>query len=161
MNEEKFWKIIDLLDWSDHNSGNEVIMPAVIELSKYEISDILLFQNELSKKLYTLDQKIFAQNIGKNSFSNNRYFSADLFLYIRACVIANGKATYQEVLNNPTEMPKDADFEDLLYIASKAYSLKTGGETLNFMPEVSYETFSNQKGWDLAIPNYITSLLSA
>jgi len=161
MNEEKFWKLIDLLDWTDENSDDEIIKPAVLELSKHKIEDILIFQNILSKKLYALDQRIYAENIGKNSFSYNRYFSPDLFLYIRACVVANGQDTYNEVINDPTQMPKDFDFENILYLAPKAYSLKTGGATLNFIPELSYETFSNQKGWNMNKPNYITSLLSA
>ena len=52
---------------------------------------------------------------------DNSYFSVDEFLYSRCVVVANGKDYYYEVLNNPTKMPKDLEFESLLYIACDAY----------------------------------------
>jgi hypothetical protein len=46
-------------------------------------------------------------------------------------------------------MPKDAEFESLMYVASTAYERKTGlvdGGELD-MTDVSFETFSNEDGW--------------
>jgi hypothetical protein len=46
-------------------------------------------------------------------------------------------------------MPKEVEFEPLLYIASEAYKLKTGGTKLSHKTPVSYETFSNHAQWKL------------
>lgn len=160
MSEAFFWEIINLFNWTESDS-DLVMKNAVIELSKCSIEDIYKFQDILSEKLFHLDKKVYAQNIGEASFKENEYFSSDMFLYVRACVVANGKETYEFVLANPTEMPKDIDFEDILFLAEKAYNLKTGKNDFNYIPKKSFETFSNQQGWDLSSPNFITNLLSA
>jgi hypothetical protein len=47
-------------------------------------------------------------------------------------------------------MPKDIEFESLLYIAPTAYERKTGGDgnDIRELAAESYETFSNKAGWD-------------
>jgi hypothetical protein len=46
-------------------------------------------------------------------------------------------------------MPKNIDFEPLLYLAHDAYKLKTGKEW-EYVPErYIYETFFNKKGWNI------------
>ena len=42
-------------------------------------------------------------------------------------------------------MPKDMEFEALLMVARLAYQRKTG-EEFDYLPKVSYETFSNRVG---------------
>ena len=74
------------------------------------------------------------------------YLSVDDFLYTRCAVVVNGKDFYQNVLNNPSEMPKDLTFEPLLYVALNAYKRKTGNEFM-FIPVHNYETYSNKEGW--------------
>jgi hypothetical protein len=74
------------------------------------------------------------------------YLSVDDFLYARCAVVANGKAFYENVLNNPSEMPTDLTFEPLLYIAMHAYKRKTGKEFM-LAPAFNYETYSNKGGW--------------
>ena len=46
-------------------------------------------------------------------------------------------------------MPKDIEFESLLYVAPTAYERKTGisGDAVRNQTELSYETFSNTEGW--------------
>jgi hypothetical protein len=45
-------------------------------------------------------------------------------------------------------MPKDVEFESLLYVAQRAYERKTGSEDdVVESTAVSFETFSNQNGW--------------
>jgi hypothetical protein len=73
-------------------------------------------------------------------------FSPDWFLYVRSCVVANGRSTFEQVLADPREMLKDLEFEALLCVASKAYERKTGKE-FTYVPSTSYETFSNDAGW--------------
>ncbi len=74
-------------------------------------------------------------------------FSSDNFLYARACVVANGKDFYEKVLADPSQMPKDLSFEALLSLARKAYKKKTG-QTFDYSPTITYETFSNPEGWE-------------
>ena len=73
-------------------------------------------------------------------------FSGDGFLYTRCCVVANGQAFYDEVLADPAQMPKDLEFEALLYVAPDAFEAKTG-EEFDFAPALDFETGSNRAGW--------------
>ena len=61
-------------------------------------------------------------------------------------MIAEGKAFYEKVFDNPTEFPIDADLEDLLYVASEAYETKTG-KVYKHVPRSTYETGWNKKNW--------------
>lgn len=63
--------------------------------------------------------------IGEDSCrGENEQFSVDYFLYVRCCVVANGKEYFEMVVSNPEQMPKDIDFEPLLYLAMEAYNKK-------------------------------------
>jgi len=75
------------------------------------------------------------------------HFSNDDFLYARCAVIAEGRAYYENVRLNPSEMPGDIDFEHLLGLASEAYKLKTGRD-FEYFPIYNYETGSNTEGWE-------------
>lgn len=43
-------------------------------------------------------------------------------------------------------MPKDMEFESILYLAGSAYKTKTG-EEFDYNAPTDYETFSNKQGW--------------
>lgn len=145
--EEEFWRIITMLDWKYEGNDEKVIKPAITYLSKKSNEEIYMFCEILSKLLYDLDGFEYAKNIGDDSYVNDdEYFSVDNFLYVRCCVIANGKEYYYKVLNTPEKMPKDLEFEPLLYIADEAYELKNSKE-LNYFTKYSYETFINSKKW--------------
>ena len=146
MSEEEFWSIIALLDWGKGEEDDAILAPARARLQQYSIGDIRRFQDILAEKLYHLDRQIFAEQIGKYKYNGPHNFSVDTFLYARACVVANGKEFYEAVLSDPTQMPKDFTFEALLYLAGNAYELKTG-ESWDYLPKLSYETFSNRDGW--------------
>lgn len=146
MDDKLFWEIISLFDWQQTDEDN-IIKPAIRHLSKLKVSDIKQFEENLTFKLYTLDTKEHAKNIGQNSYKNNDdYFSVDFFLYARCKAVANGQSFYEAVLNDPTKMPKDEDFEELLTISEAAYELKTKKE-LDYSTGCDYETFSNKAGW--------------
>src|SRR5690606_32146291 len=110
------------------NKCNEAVVRTIVDyLSRLSVFHIYQFQEMLSKKLFQLDTKEHAKNSGENSWQGeDRPFSVDEFLYARACVIANGRKRFEEVLKNPKKMPKDLSFEALLYVASNAYQKKTG-----------------------------------
>ena len=146
MSEEEFWKIIDLLDWEKEGDDEGVLAPAVQYLSQFSKADMARFQDILSEKLYRLDGQRYAENIGEHSYGGEDYFSADIFLYARCCVVANGRELYEHVLDHPEDMPKDLTFEALLYLADEAHQKKTG-HSLDHVPAFNYETFFNAEGW--------------
>lgn len=145
MSEEQFWHIISLLDWQNEND-NLILAPAVQKLSDFNIEDIFRFQDILAEKLYQLDRQAFAEQIGDRRYGGSQHFSVDIFLYARACVVANGKAFFEEVLLNPSKMPKSYTFEALLSLAPEAYKRKTNSPW-TYLPQKSYETYSNRDGW--------------
>jgi len=145
--EKDFWGILAKLDWKRTGDDEAVIAPAVRELSRRPLADIKSFQEILAAKLHSLDGKAWARQTGDDSYKGRgKHFSVDQFLYARCCVVANGKEAYENVLGNPKEMPRDMDFEPLLWIAGEAHEKKTGQE-FDCHPKVSYETFSNRKEW--------------
>ena len=141
INDGKFWEIISLLDWNQKND-NKILGPAIQALSKLKIAQIKEFEEALAYKLYQLDTKEHSKEIEVNG-----YLSPDFFLYARCFVVAKGKLFYEEVLQHPSKIPKDGDFEALLDVSPMAYELKTGKEW-DYDTEVSYETYSNEKGWE-------------
>lgn len=146
LTEERFWEIISLFDWTDDEDNDRVLAPALTALADSPIHHIYLFADILAAKLFSLDAQIFAENIGEDAYTPDKYFSVDNFLYARCCVIANGKEMYEGVLKNPTLMPKDLTFESLLYLASDAYFKKTGKE-FEYLSTIPIETYSNKAGW--------------
>ena len=135
MNEERFWNIISLLDWSKAGNDDVVIEPSVRELAGLPESSILSFYDLLSEKLYLLDGRVYAEH----SVSDNEGISSDLFLYARCCVVANGREFYDKVLKIPAAFPKDLYFEALLNIPERAWLRKTGGN-LEHLPKYIFET---------------------
>ncbi|MBK8653250.1 MAG: DUF4240 domain-containing protein [Haliscomenobacter sp.] len=144
--EDWFWNTIDRLDWKQEGNEDAVIRPVVNYLASQPFRNILLFADILSEKLYTLDAQVFAENMGEHSFREGYYFSVDDFLYARCCVVANGRIAYQNVLDDPEEMPDNQTFGALLRVAPEAYHQKTG-QRLQYQPAYDVETFSNEKGW--------------
>lgn len=148
MGEDAFWRIIGLLDWRHQGHDEKVIQPAVLELSRMSMREIETFEEALSYKLYLLDTREHARNIGEYAYiSEEELFSVDTFLYARCAVVANGRQVYEAALNDPTRMLKDLEFESLLTMAPTAYEWKTG-DSFNYLTGCSYETFSNRKGWE-------------
>ncbi|MGG2018471.1 DUF4240 domain-containing protein [Bacillus sp. S10(2024)] len=147
MDENEFWKIIDMFDWEHEGDDEAVLEKAVNYLSESSNEDIFAFEDILSKLLYDLDGIEYAKNIGEYAYVNEEeFFSVDNFLYARCVVVANGRDFYYEVLQNPEEMPKDIEFESLLSVAREAYEQKND-EEFDYMPKFDYETYSNKDKW--------------
>lgn len=145
LSEADFWHIISLLDWSKEED-KEITQPLVSYLADLPVRHIYDFADILSQKLYTLDQKDYAQNIGEDAWMEGAYFSPDNFLYARACLIANGQEAYEAVLKDATQMPQNLTFESLLYLPAIAYEQKTGDQ-YEYNHAFSIETYSNTAGW--------------
>lgn len=146
MSEDVFWRIIGLFNWKKTGDDEAVIEPAVKALARMSVDDIKRFEDLLTEKLYALDTEAHAREIGEEAFQPGKYFSPDWFLYVRCCVVANGRVFFETVLANPTEMPKDMEFESLLSVGPTAFARKTG-EEFDYVSALSYETFSNRNGW--------------
>jgi hypothetical protein len=153
MDDAQFWAIVALLDWRTLNS-DAILAPAIKKLSTFSKADIHAFPDILNEKLYALDGRRFAEQLGSNKYApeNNKHFSVDGFLYARCCVVANGKTFYETVLKNPIKMPKEYTFESLLYVPKEAWKLKTKRDNYDYYPETWSETFSNSAGWNGIIP---------
>lgn len=141
--EEQFWAIIDLFDWKQKNR-DAIILPAVDALAQMPISNIYLFEDLLSEKLFNIDSKQHAQAYMKQQTDD--YFSVDDFLYVRCAAVAEGRSYYENVLNNPSTLSAEIDFEHILSVAAEAYKKKTGRE-FDYIPLYNYETKSNLKKW--------------
>lgn len=150
MSDDVFWRIIGLFNWKKAGDDDAVIRPAVKALAKMTTEDILRFEDILAEKLYALDTEAHAREIGEEAFRSREYFSVDWFLYSRCVVVANGRELFDSVVADPKQFPKDMEFESLLSVAREAYESKTGGEFDHTSP-LSYETYSNRKGWEKAI----------
>jgi hypothetical protein len=147
LNEAEFWKIISKLDWRHSGDDQKVLESAVVHLASKSNKYIESFQEMLSEFLFKLDGVAYAQNIGDESYvGKESYFSVDSFLYARCVVIANGKDYYYKVLNDPLEMPKDLEFEMILYLAPTAYRKKNNRE-LDLLLKFDFETYSNKEQW--------------
>ena len=138
-----FWEIIRLFDWSEAQDDNEIMQSAINRLTQLSLEELHEFDEILATKLYALDAEKYAKDIG---FGSEHYLSADMFLYVRCWVVAHGKAFYEQVMNDPALMPKDLEFESLLYLTSEAANQK-GIDDYFYDTRISYETFSNQNGW--------------
>jgi Protein of unknown function (DUF4240) len=139
LSDTQFWQIIDLLDWQESGDNEAVVAPLITHLASLPVSFIYQFSDKLSEKLFHLDTRLHAA-----SFSLP--FSVDDFLYSRCAVVANGKKVFDDVLADPSKMPTDIDFEPLLYVASDAYTLKTG-KNFEYVADFPIETRSNKKSW--------------
>lgn len=142
-----FWQLIALLDWSHEEEDDaKVVEPVIAALAAQPLAHIYRFADLLSEKLWHLDTRQHAQ-VFLDDPEEEGYLSSDDFLYARCAVVANGQDYYEDVLQNPSEMPLDLTFEPLLYIAMHAYKRKTGKDFLA-VPAFNYETYSNQAGWN-------------
>jgi hypothetical protein len=147
MTEKQFWEIISFFNWKKTGDDDAVIKPAVVALSKMGVEDIIQFENLLAEKLFALDTKAHAREIGEYAYqSDDKPFSVDWFLYSRCCVVANGEQYYLRALADPKRMAKDKEFEAILSVAREAYQKKTHKEFDNHS-SINYETFSNKNGW--------------
>ena len=141
LSEDEFWSLIDQLDWQQE-TDDAITAPLVQALTGLSVSKIFGFQERLAEKLHALDQERLARQYPDYP----KRFSVDGFLYDRLCVVANGRKSYEAVINDPSLMPTAVSFEPLLYVADKAYQKKTG-HAMEYLPTVSYETYANAAGW--------------
>ena len=144
LTESEFWAIIDSFDWTKEEE-EDIMKPALHQLSNRPIAKIQQFQDILSHKLWQLDGQVYAAAL----IAQDGFLSVDDFLYVRCAAVADGKSTFEEALQQPEKMPIEYSFESLLYLATDAYAQKTG-EAMTYLPKYNFETYQNRAGWKKA-----------
>jgi hypothetical protein len=146
LDEDAFWSIISLLDWTATGDNEKVLAPAIAALAEKSTLEIRRFEERLAYLLYQLDTRAHATGGVGAEAKDSDQLSPDEFLYARCVIVANGRDFYESVLRDPGKMLRDLEFEALLEVATRAYELKTG-EGLDYETGCSYESFSNPDGW--------------
>lgn len=128
INTDKFWSLIDY-SVKISNGNNELQEHFLTtELTKLSLDEIKDFEIAFRKTIIDAnDFKIMAaQKIIEGTVSDDSY------LYFRCWLIGQGKTTYTETLKNPDYLADivkkggECEFESLMYVATNAYSKKTG-----------------------------------
>ena len=130
INTDQFWQIIDnavKLSNDDDLLKEEIITK---ELTKLSLSEITEFEFAFRKCVIDADhfKVMAAMKIIEGGVTDDSY------LYFRCWLIGQGKTIFEETLKDPdylTSFVKDDklhEFENLMYVATKAYEAKTGKE---------------------------------
>jgi len=128
MKVEDFWKLLNAA--VKESNGNMDIQANLLEasLSQMDTTHIVNFEEILREKIIECDEyKVMAAAKIINDF-----VSDDSYLYFRCWIIGMGKEVYEKALTNPDSLSSKinrdeiADYEQLLYVATKAYSEKVG-----------------------------------
>lgn len=148
MNDDVFWDIIARLD-GEADSDDAVLRPAIDALVAMSVDEIKAFDDILSAKLFALDTRELCRGLYRGVLDpddGDAYVSADMFLYERCAIVANGKTCYEDALTNPDGVPQGLAFESLLYLAGMAYERKVGDD-YDHTRTVSSASFGNTEGW--------------
>ncbi len=148
MNIDEFWASIARIDIRSLRRGDEdgAVAPLISALSKLPESELQSFGEHLAKTLYDIDGRVYADQSGESSDSD------DAFLYARLFVVACGRKHYDAVRADPTLMPKTLDewCESLHSVHWYAWASQTGAEPSDWphLTEYCYETGSNDSLWN-------------
>lgn len=149
LSESDFWDLLNNLDWARAGDDNAVIKPLVETLASRPLRHIYDFADILSYKLYLLDGDAYANPTQRTDWEEDADFTADRFLYIRCCIIANGHQFFDDIRRHPEKTPHDRVFAPLLRVPNEAYSKQTK-QSIKHIWAYPIETFSNLDGW----PNF-------
>ncbi len=144
MSPDEFWTLIDLLDGGTGDADLERLTGALRALGRRRAR---AFQERLAQVLFDLDREVIADQpvryVDQEPDDEPIPMSDDAFLYVRAEVVARGRAAYEAVLADPTELVRSlwtGEAEGLLYAADEV-----AGDDVD--TRVSYETASNTRHW--------------
>ena len=141
-----FWNVMDLCDWKYEGEDEKVLEPVILYLSKQNDELIFLFEDVMTELLFNLDSKANYERCKEVS----GYDSEDLFLYSRCVALLNGRAFYQNIVENgfPDEL-WNMEFESLLYVPEEAWDRKHGSDSAEYshVSPLSYEMGSNKEMW--------------
>lgn len=128
INTDKFWILIDNAVKASNGKDSIKERHLTTELTKLSLDDIKDF--EISFRKCVIDADDFKVMAAQKIIDG--YVSDDTYLYFRCWLIGQGETIYTESLKNAdclsTVVNKGDtyNFEEIMYVATKAYSLKTG-----------------------------------
>lgn len=142
MSLDEFWELIGVLEGASDEAAMDRLASA---LRARGDNSAEAFAERLAERLYRLDtERHFRQQVRWSDAPGAAPIplSEDTFLYLRAGVVARGKATYEAVLADPARLSSGLwdDGEFLLTAANDA-----AGEVIE--TAFSYETGSNEQRW--------------
>lgn len=144
MNKLIFW---DLIDESYRQSNEEKDQQTRILtnlLQQFDAQGIIEFEKIFRELVIEAD----TYNVMAALKIIAGYVSDDTYLYFRCRLISRGSAFFNKVIGNPDllatydiSISSDVDHEELMYVATRAYSKKTGIEEEDdtFPRNVAYE----------------------
>lgn len=127
---DQFWLLVDnaVQTSNGNNSLKEKYLTA--ELEKRSLDEIINF--EIAFRQCVIDADDFKVMAAQKIITN--YVSDDTYLYFRCWLIGQGRQVYTETLKNPDYLANIINKEDrcswegIMYVATNAYSRKTGRE---------------------------------
>lgn len=130
INTDKFWLLVNNAVKASNGDNSVKEQYLTTELTKLSLDEIKDFEIAFRKAIIDADDfKIMAaQKIIEG------YVSDDSYLYFRCWLIGQGKTIYTEALKDPEYLASIVnkgdicDFEGIMYVATNAYSKKTGKE---------------------------------
>jgi len=135
MSEKEFWRIIDYAKEKSNSNDLKAIELIPNILKDYEEVEIVEFEIIFETLIAKADDyKIMAaEKIMTGSVTDDSY------IYFRCWLIMQGEKVFEEALINPESLAdlysKDDlssfDCESLMYVADKAYTIKTGRDAYN------------------------------
>lgn len=143
MNNDKFWELINdskIKSENDTDIQIEILVSTIAKLSEDEIYDFDRMFNR-----YYVDSYI--SELWAAAYIINGGCSDDGFDYFRGWLILQGRKVYENALNDPQSLAEvinedeagEIEFEDILYVSSDAYKLKTGKD--DFYDKVEREEY--------------------
>lgn len=145
MPEVRFWGLIAVMGGQ---ADDDAVARLAQALLPYPRKDVIAFQEQLARVLYTLDREELADQpvrfTGDSPCGNPTPLNDDTFLYLRAGIVASGRDRYLAVLADPSLLASGEwdECEKLLYVAEGII-----GDAID--TTVPYETGSNEQFWPL------------
>ncbi len=133
MDEKRFWKLVDAAretggGGADMDAADEQAEHLVEALAALPERDIIAFEKILERKL----DQAYDWRLWGAAFVINGGCSDDAFEYFRGWLVGRGRKVFDAALKDPETLADvadgDAQCEDLLYAARRAYERKAGGE---------------------------------
>jgi len=129
MNENEFWRLIDETRLEAEGRIQAQVDALVRKLSAMSVEDIFSYEHHFCHYLFeAYDERLWAAGYLVNELSD------DGFLDFRAWLVSRGRDAFIQCLADPEElvtvaMPGDrVAAEEMNYVTSKAYALRTGKE---------------------------------
>ncbi|MFT3701709.1 MAG: DUF4240 domain-containing protein [Agriterribacter sp.] len=144
MDQKEFWKIIDYSFFESNGNQQQQENLLIQKLVAYTPEQIIEFEKIFRRYVIEADdfKIVGAEKIIEGVVTDDGY------LYFRCWLIAQGEHTFKETLKLPDNLAGNVDkdgytqFEELMYVADKAYMQKTGKkqEDQTFPRDVAYKS---------------------